>query len=92
MQFMRRNSARELARSIAEVGEGPQCGGKKTVTDYEAECRGLALAAFTQGGRTGATAPVDNLNSGVRWKARSVTLSRSRILPARLTHRATGAG
>lgn len=50
MQLLRRNSARELARSIDEVGEDPAVAGKETVVGIEAECRDLGLAPFTQGG------------------------------------------
>jgi hypothetical protein len=50
MQLLRRNSARELAKSIKEVGEDPAVAGKETVAGIEAECRALRLARFTQGG------------------------------------------
>ena len=50
MQLLRRNSAREHAKSIKEVGEDPAVAGKETVTGIEAECRDLGLAAFTQKG------------------------------------------
>jgi hypothetical protein len=50
MQLLRRNSAREYARSIKEVGEDPGVAGKETAADIEAECRDLGLAAFTQKG------------------------------------------
>ena len=50
MQLLRRNSAREHAKSIKEVGEDPTVAGKETVTGIEAECRDLGLAAFTQRG------------------------------------------
>lgn len=50
MQLLRRNSAREHAKSIKEVGEDPAVAGKETVTGIEAECRDLGLAAFTQRG------------------------------------------
>jgi len=50
MQLLRRNSAREYARSIKEVGEDPGVAGKETVAGIEAECRDLGLAAFTQKG------------------------------------------
>jgi phage host-nuclease inhibitor protein Gam len=50
MQLLRRNSARELARSIDEVGEDHAVAGKETVAGIEAECRDLGLAPFTQGG------------------------------------------
>jgi hypothetical protein len=47
MQLLRRNSARELARSIEEVGEDPAVAGKETVPTIEAECSALGLAPFT---------------------------------------------
>ena len=50
MQLLRRNSAREHARSIKEVGEEPTVTGKESVAGIEAECRDLGLAAFTQKG------------------------------------------
>jgi hypothetical protein len=50
MQLLRRNSAREYARSIEEVGEDPGLAGKETVAAIEAECRDLGLAAFTRKG------------------------------------------
>ena len=50
MQLLRRNSAREHAKSINEVGEDLTVAGKETVTGIEAECRDLGLAAFTQKG------------------------------------------
>jgi hypothetical protein len=50
MQLLRRNSAREYARSIKEVGEDPGVAGKETVAAIEAECHDLGLAAFTQKG------------------------------------------
>jgi len=50
MQLLRRNSARELARSIDEVGEDPAVSGTETVAGIEAECRDLGLPPFTQGG------------------------------------------
>ncbi len=50
MQLLRRNSARELARSIAEVGEDPSVAGNETVPAIEAECQALGLAVFGQGG------------------------------------------
>ena len=50
MQLLRRNSAREYARSIKEVGEDPGLAGKETVAAVEAECHDLGLAAFTQKG------------------------------------------
>lgn len=37
MQLLRRNRARELARSVAEVGEGPAIAGNETVAGIEAE-------------------------------------------------------
>ena len=50
MQLLRRNSARELARSIREVGEDLAVAGRETVAAIRAECRALGLAPFTQGG------------------------------------------
>lgn len=50
MQLLRRNSAREFARSVEEVGEDLTVAGKETVADAEAECRALGLTAFTQNG------------------------------------------
>lgn len=50
VQLLRRNSARELAKSIDEIDEGPAVGGNETVNGIEAECRELGLAVFTQGG------------------------------------------
>jgi hypothetical protein len=50
MQLLRRNSAREFARSIAEVGEDPAVAGNETVAAIEAECHALGLAPFTQKG------------------------------------------
>jgi hypothetical protein len=50
MQLLRRNSAREFARSIAEVGEDPTVAGGETVATIEAECHALGLASFVQGG------------------------------------------
>ena len=50
MQLLRRNSAREYARSIDEVGEDPAVAGNETVAGIEAECHALGLASFTHGG------------------------------------------
>ena len=50
MQLLRRNSAREFARSIAEVGEDPAVAGNETVAGIEAECLALGLGSFTAGG------------------------------------------
>lgn len=50
MQLLRRNSARELARSIDEVDEDHAVAGKETVAGIEAECRDLGLTPFTHGG------------------------------------------
>ena len=50
MQVLRRNSAREYARSIKEVGGDPGVAGKETVAGIEAECHDLGLAGFTQKG------------------------------------------
>lgn len=60
MQLLRRNSARELTRSIAEVGEDPVIARNETVAAVEAECHALGLAPFTQGG--------DKLEGEVRLK------------------------
>lgn len=60
MQLLRRNSARELARSIEEVGEDPSVAGIETIAGIEAECRDLGLSPFTQGG--------DKLEGEVRLK------------------------
>jgi hypothetical protein len=43
MQLLRRNSARELANSIAQVGEDPGVAGTETLLGIEAECRDLGL-------------------------------------------------
>jgi len=50
MQLLRRNSAREYARSIGEVGEDPAVAGNETVAGIEAECHALGLASFTHDG------------------------------------------
>lgn len=50
MQLLRRNSAREYARSIDEVGEDPAIAGNETVAGVEAECLALGLGSFTAGG------------------------------------------
>jgi hypothetical protein len=50
MQLLRRNSAREYARSIDEVGEDPAIAGNETVAGIEAECHDLGLAPFTKKG------------------------------------------
>jgi len=50
MQLLRRNSAREYARSIDEVGEDPAVAGNETVAGIEAECLALGLGSFTAGG------------------------------------------
>ena len=50
MQLLRRNSAREYARSVHEVGDDPAVAGNETVAGIEAECLDLGLAAFTQKG------------------------------------------
>jgi hypothetical protein len=50
MQLLRRNSAREYARSIAAVGEDPAIAGNETIAAVEAECRALGLTPFTHGG------------------------------------------
>jgi hypothetical protein len=46
LQLLRRNSARELAKSIKEVGEDPRTVGGETVAGLEAECRDLGLPKF----------------------------------------------
>jgi hypothetical protein len=60
MQLLRRNSASEFARNVAEVGEHPAVAGNETVAAIEAECHALGLASFTQGG--------DELEGQVRLK------------------------
>jgi hypothetical protein len=50
MQLLRRNSAREYARSVKEVGEDPTVAGKESVARIETECCALGLAAFTHNG------------------------------------------
>ena len=60
MQLLRRNSAREFAKSIDEVSEDPAAAGNETVAGIEAECHALGLASFTQGG--------DELEGQVRLK------------------------
>ena len=50
MQLLRRNSAREYARSISEVNEDPAVAGNETVAGIEAECHALGLTSFTHGG------------------------------------------
>ena len=50
MHLLRRNSAREYARSIGEVGEDPAVAGNETVAGIEAECHALGLGSFTAGG------------------------------------------
>ena len=50
MQLLRRNSAREYARSIDEVGEDPAVAGNETVAGVEAELRDLGLGSFAAGG------------------------------------------
>jgi hypothetical protein len=50
MQLLRRNSANELAKSIAAVGANRTVAGRETVAAIEAECQALGLAAFGQGG------------------------------------------
>jgi len=72
MQLLRRNSAREYAKSIKEIGEDPAVAGKETVAGIEAECRALGLGAFTQQGnelegqtRPGCTARVKGMTAGL---------------------------
>lgn len=50
MQLLRRNSARELAASIAAVGASPTVAGQETVAGIEADCDALGLAPFGQNG------------------------------------------
>ena len=50
MQLLRRNSAKELAKSISAVGANPNVAGKENIPAIEAECVDLGLAAFGQGG------------------------------------------
>ena len=50
MQLLRRDSAREQARSIKEVGEDLAVAGRETAAGIRAECRALGLAPFTQDG------------------------------------------
>jgi hypothetical protein len=50
LQLLRRNSPRELARSIAEVGADPTAAGGETVPAIEAYGQSLGLAPFGQGG------------------------------------------
>jgi hypothetical protein len=50
MQLLRRNSAREYARSVKEVGEDPMVAGKESVAGIEADCRYLGLAGLTHKG------------------------------------------
>jgi hypothetical protein len=50
MQLLRRNSARELARSVAEVGADQAVMGNETVPSIEAECAALGLAPFSANG------------------------------------------
>jgi hypothetical protein len=75
MQLLRRNSAREHAKSIKEVGEDLALAGKETVAGIEAECRALGLAAFTQKGdelegqtRLGYTARVKALTDDLGYQ------------------------
>jgi hypothetical protein len=50
LQLLRRNSARELARSVAEVGADPTAAGGETVPAIEVYGQSLGLAPFGQGG------------------------------------------
>jgi hypothetical protein len=50
VQLLRRNSAKELEKSITAVGANPSVAGQETVAAIEAECLQLGLAAFGQGG------------------------------------------
>jgi hypothetical protein len=75
MQLLRRNSAREYARSVQEVGDDPAVAGKETVAAIEAECRDLRLAVFTQKGdelegetRLGYTARVKTLTEELGYQ------------------------
>lgn len=60
MQLLRRNSAREYARSLAEVGEDPAAAGGETIAGIEAECHDLGLRPFASHG--------DELEGEVRLK------------------------
>lgn len=75
MQLLRRNSAREFARSISEVGEDPAIAGTETVSGIKAECGDLGLAQFTQNGnelegqvRLGYTARVKALTDDLGYQ------------------------
>ena len=68
MQLLRRNSARELGRSIVEVGADPSWAASETVANIDAECTALGIASFGDGGnalegerRLGYTARVKQL-------------------------------
>jgi hypothetical protein len=50
MQLLRRNSAKEYARAIAEVGADPAIVGGETVASVEAYGHALGLAGFTNSG------------------------------------------
>lgn len=50
VQLLRRNSAREYAKSVKKVGEDLTAAGKETAAGIEAKCRDLGLAGFTQKG------------------------------------------
>ena len=50
LQLLRRNSARELAKSIDEIGENPAAAGGETIPAIEAYGQSLGLAPFGQGG------------------------------------------
>jgi len=50
MQLLRRNSAVELAKSIAEVGADPSTAATENAPNIETECAALGLAPFGSGG------------------------------------------
>jgi hypothetical protein len=75
MQLLRRNSARELARSIRQVKEDPSVAGNETIPAIEAECAALGLAPFGQGGdeldgqtRLGYTKRVEKLTDEIGYQ------------------------
>jgi hypothetical protein len=59
-QLLRRNNAREYARSLEEIGENVAVAGRETVAGVETECRDLGLRRFTQRG--------DKLEGEIRLK------------------------
>jgi hypothetical protein len=64
MQPLRRNSAREYAKSVKEVGEDLTAAGKETVAGIEAKCRDLGLAAFTRRGTSWRARPAPGTRRG----------------------------